>query len=179
MGENLCQVKVAWEIGKGQIPNGPEFAKTAGKINMDSFRYDRVSVARNDSEGTKHHIGRVMDDATMVLIRALEADNNDHNMYPQLWYKFGDGELNKTAFGEGPLMLIGSVAKLVSGLHDITLWYEKKEEELPECGNADGNKGGAGKAATMLQPWPNRAILEIIIGIASPGKKPSTSSPKY
>lgn len=173
MADNLCQMKVAWKIGEGQIPNGPTLVGTGGKINVDSFRYDRVPVAKNDNEGTNHHIGKVVDDASMVLIRALEADNNGHNMYPKLSYKIGDME--RTPFGESPLMLIGSVAKLMHGHHDITLEYHVYED-LPECGSAGGNTGGAG--TTPTQPWPNKAILEVIIGVASPGKKPSTGSPK-
>lgn len=157
MADDSGQMKVDWKIGKGNIPNGPDFSNTTGTINLDSFGWDQISVVKGDHEKTLT-INKPLEQATIVLIRALPGDNNGADIYKYLSYKFGNE--GWTYFDNSPLMLIGSVAKkFFHGKgQQITIRYDPDRTV-----NSDE---GAGKAATTPQP-PNKAIVSILVGIDS------------
>jgi hypothetical protein len=152
------KIKVAWSIGKGKIPNGPDFANTTGTIDLDSFGWDQISVPKGIN-GKETKFEKSLDKATIVLIRAIPDDNGGAEIYKNLQYKFlGEGFPEKTDFGESPLMLMGSVAKLVSKCTGITIFYDPDK--------VDNSTEDAGKA-TKPQP-PKEATISILIGVRSP-----------
>ena len=171
------KMNVVWSI-KGKIPNGPDLSNTTGTIYLDSFRWDQIIVAKSDSKdinkGYIHKFDRLSGSATteisatILLIRAMPEDNNGADIYKYLSYKFAGDTGDATKFDESPLMLIGSVAKLIDNYQDITIWYNPDE--------ADNSAEGVGKAATMPQP-PNKATISILVGVSVSVKKLQTSSP--
>jgi hypothetical protein len=162
MEDNSGKIKVSWSIGKGKIPNGPDFSNTIGTIYLDSFRWDQISIPKGSSgPGKKFPLDKQSDTvATIVLIRAIPDDNGGADIYKYLKYQLGDEPQTHTDFGESPLMLIGSVATLVSKYQGITIWYNPDDP--------DNSKEGAGKATTP-QP-PKEATISILVGVRASAK---------
>jgi hypothetical protein len=176
MEDNSGKMKVAWSMGKGKIPNGPDFANTTGTIYLDSFGWDQIIVAKGDVKGTPFKFDKLSAStgstgtkfsATIVLIRAMPEDHNGVDIYKYLKYSFAGENGDRIGFGESPLMLIGSVANYVDKNQDIIIWYNPDE--------VDNSTEGVGKAAATPQP-PNKATISILVGVSVIKKTPPGST---
>jgi len=161
MSDDICHIKVEWTV-TAKLPDGPDISGTGGSIDVDTQMTDKVIVPAGKHEdgdnGTSFPFVKSRH-YTIVLMRAKKEDNNGNDIHQYLKYRFG-GEGEPKKFGRSPLLLIGSVGKLIHDFSDITFWYEPAE---PEC---DVSSATSAKPVTPAPPLPKKATISILLGKA-------------
>jgi hypothetical protein len=156
MADNACHQQFTWELS-GKFPKGPDFGKIAGIVEFDRIMSEVVTVSGGDSKdpGLKYpdDNSEPFKGCTILAITAPTKDNGDVDIHKYLKYAWGDGpNPDWTPFGLGPLVLLGSVTKLIPDVKNIMLKYEPPADE---CANTTGKNP---------RP-PTKATLNVLIGI--------------
>lgn len=133
MSDNVCHQPFTWKL-TGSFPKGPDFGEPAGTVEFDLVLSEVIAVPSNVIVTYPDDGSNPFENCTLFVVTAPKTDNGNVDIYKYLEYQWDGADQLWNPFGSSPLVLLGSVTKLIPKVQNIKFRYKPPEEECAANG---------------------------------------------